>query len=102
MIICRIVIFEMTIYAVFFGGSLARRRAGSKQRQPATKWASRFLQHGKKQWQKEKFLTGKFICQSQEVLFAGMQTVLVKGKKMVARAGIEPTTNCLEGSCSIH
>ena len=23
-------------------------------------------------------------------------------KKMVARAGIEPTTNCLEGSCSIH
>ena len=25
-----------------------------------------------------------------------------KIKKMVARAGIEPTTNCLEGSCSIH
>ena len=23
-------------------------------------------------------------------------------KKMVVRAGIEPTTHCLEGSCSIH
>ena len=27
---------------------------------------------------------------------------LPDGKKMVARAGIEPTTHCLEGSCSIH
>ena len=26
---------------------------------------------------------------------------LPDGKKMVARAGIEPTTHCLEGSCSI-
>ena len=43
----------------------------------------------------------------EEILFANVRICFFRDsldfcKKMVARAGIEPTTNCLEGSCSIH
>ena len=48
---------------------------------------------GKKLLQKEKILTDKFICQSQDLLFAGMKTKYFKGKKMVARAGIDKEGN---------
>ena len=48
-----------------------RRPRERSARQPNTSEQSHFL-HRKKLWQKEKILTDKFICQSQDLLFAGI------------------------------
>ena len=56
------------------------------------------------QWREWRFLIigEAFLTHKKIFYLLNVCKSLNLSKKMVARKGIEPPTNCLEGSCSIH
>ena len=101
MIICRIVIFEMTIYAVFLVDRLPAAEPDRSNGNPQQSEHPVFC-NTVKTVAKRKIPDGQIHLPKSGSAFCRDANGSCKRQKMVARAGIEPTTNCLEGSCSIH